>query len=53
MVATIQSGAEAITKRGRGTLVFVKHEGSWKIVHELFLGSEMKTTALKRLKTNA
>ena len=25
MVATIQSGADAITKRDRGTLVFVKH----------------------------
>jgi len=40
MVATIQSGAEAITKRERGTLVFVKHEGSWKIVHEHFSAAE-------------
>ena len=40
MVATIQSGAEAITKRDRGTLVFVKHEGSWKIVHEHFSAAE-------------
>jgi hypothetical protein len=31
MVATLQSGAEAIPKRERGTLVFVKCEGSWKI----------------------
>jgi len=36
MVATIQAGAELITKRERGTLVFVKHEDSWKIVHEHF-----------------
>jgi hypothetical protein len=40
MVATIQSGAEAITKRERGILVFVKHEGSWKIVHERFSAAE-------------
>jgi len=40
MVATIQSGAETVTKRDRGTLVFVKHEGSWKIVHEHFSGTE-------------
>jgi ketosteroid isomerase-like protein len=40
MVATIQSGAEAITKRERGTLVFVRHEGSWKIVHEHFSAAE-------------
>jgi len=40
MVATIQSGAEAITKREHGTLVFVKHEGSWKIVHEHFSATE-------------
>jgi len=39
-VATIQSGAEAITKRERGTLVFVQHEGSWKIVHEHFSAAE-------------
>jgi len=39
-VATIQSGAEAITKRERGTLVFVQHEGSWKIVHEHFSSAE-------------
>jgi ketosteroid isomerase-like protein len=36
MVATIQSGPDAITKRERGTLVLVQHEGSWKIVHEHF-----------------
>jgi len=40
MVATIPSGADAITKRDRGTLVFVKHEGSWKIVHEHFSAAE-------------
>ena len=40
MVATIDSGAEAITKRERGTLVFVQHEGSWKIVHEHFSAAE-------------
>jgi ketosteroid isomerase-like protein len=40
MVVTIQSGADAITKRERGTLVFVKHEGSWKIVHEHFSVAE-------------
>ena len=36
MVATIQSSPDAITKRERGTLVLVQHEGSWKIVHEHF-----------------
>lgn len=40
MVATIQSGAETVTKRDRGTLVLVKHEGSWKIVHEHFSAAE-------------
>ena len=40
MVATIQSGAETIMKRDRGTLVFVKHGGSWEIVHEHFSGAE-------------
>lgn len=40
MVATIQTGAEGITKRERGTVVFVKHEGSWKIVHEHFSAGE-------------
>jgi len=39
-VATIQSGAETITKRERGTLIFVQHEGSWKIVHEHFSAAE-------------
>jgi four helix bundle protein len=29
-----------ITKRERGTLIFVKHEGSWKIVHEHFSAAE-------------
>src|SRR6185503_807675 len=42
MVATIGGTSSAspqsnpITKRERGTLVFVLHEGSWKIVHEHF-----------------
>ncbi len=40
MVATIPSGADAITKRERGTLVFVKHDSSWKIVHEHFSAME-------------
>ena len=39
-VASFQSGAETITKRERGTLVFVQHEGSWKIVHEHFSTAE-------------
>jgi ketosteroid isomerase-like protein len=39
-VATIQSGAEFIIKRERGTLVFVKHKGSWKIVHEHFSAAD-------------
>ena len=40
MVATFQSGADTITKRERGTLVLVKHDGSWKIVHEHFSAGE-------------
>jgi len=40
MVATIKPGADAITKRDRGTLVFVKHEASWKFVHEHFSAVE-------------
>jgi len=36
MAASFPSGGETITKRERGTLVFVKHGGSWKIVHEHF-----------------
>lgn len=40
MVATIPSGTGAVTKHERGTLVFVKHEGSWKIVHEHFSAAE-------------
>jgi ketosteroid isomerase-like protein len=40
MIATIQSGADAITKRERGTLIFIRHEGSWKIVHEHFSAAE-------------
>ncbi len=40
MVITMQSGAETTTKRDHGTLVFVKHEGSWKIVHEHFSPAE-------------
>lgn len=40
MVAMIPSGADTITKRERGTLVLVQHEGSWQIVHEHFSGAE-------------
>jgi ketosteroid isomerase-like protein len=40
MTATFQSGADTIMKRDRGTLVFMKHEGSWKIVHEHFSALE-------------
>jgi ketosteroid isomerase-like protein len=46
MVATIGGTNSAnpqtnpTTKRERGTLVFVKHEGSWKIVHEHFSAAE-------------
>ena len=40
MVATIQSGAEAITKRDRGALALVQHESSWKIVYEHFSAAE-------------
>jgi ketosteroid isomerase-like protein len=40
MLATIQSGAGAIAKRERGTLVFVTHEGSWRIVHEHFSAAD-------------
>lgn len=46
MVATIGGTNSAsptsnpITKRERGTLVFVKHEGSWKIIHEHFSAVE-------------
>jgi ketosteroid isomerase-like protein len=40
MVAMIPSGAETVTKRERGTLILVKHEGSWKIVHEHFSPAE-------------
>lgn len=32
--ARFQSGAETISKSERATLVFVKYDGSWKIVHE-------------------
>ena len=46
MVATIGETnsaslrSDSITKRERGTLVFVQHEGSWKIVHEHFSAAE-------------
>ena len=46
MVATMGGTSSAsptstpITKRERGTLVFVKHQGSWKIVHEHFSAAE-------------
>lgn len=40
MVAVFQSGTDTITKRERGTLVFVKHESAWKIVHEHFSAAE-------------
>ena len=40
MVAMIPTGAETITKRERGTLVFAWHDGSWKIVHEHFSSAE-------------
>jgi ketosteroid isomerase-like protein len=46
MVASIGGTSSAspepnpITKRERGTLVFVKHESSWKIVHEHFSAAE-------------
>lgn len=48
MVATIagksaeDSQPNVIEKRERCTLVFVKHEGSWKIVHEHFSAAESK-----------
>jgi len=38
--AIIQSDAEATTERERGTLVFVTHEGSSKIVRKHFSGVE-------------
>jgi ketosteroid isomerase-like protein len=40
MAARFQSGGNIVTKRERGTLVFVKHDGSWKIVHEHFSATE-------------
>jgi ketosteroid isomerase-like protein len=40
MVAAIQSAAQPIIKRERGSLVFVHHAGSWKIVHEHFSAGE-------------
>ena len=40
MVATVPAGSQAVTKSERGTLVFVKHEGAWKIVHEHFSAAE-------------
>jgi ketosteroid isomerase-like protein len=36
MAATFQSSEGMVTKRERGTLVFVRHDGDWKIVHEHF-----------------
>jgi ketosteroid isomerase-like protein len=38
--ASFQAGADMVTKRERGTLVLVKHSGSWKIVHEHFSAAE-------------
>jgi ketosteroid isomerase-like protein len=38
--ASLQTGAGTVTKRERGTLVFVKHDGSWKIVHEHFSAAD-------------
>ena len=35
-MASFQSGGDTVTKRERCTLVLVKSEGSWKIVHEHF-----------------
>jgi hypothetical protein len=35
-----ETPALPITKRERGTLVFAKHEGSWKIVYEHCLAAE-------------
>jgi ketosteroid isomerase-like protein len=40
MTASFRSGADTVTKRDRGTLVFVKHGGSWQIVHEHFSAAE-------------
>jgi ketosteroid isomerase-like protein len=40
MMASFRSGADTVTKRDRGTLVFVKHGGSWQIVHEHFSAAE-------------
>ena len=36
MTATVPAGADTVTKRERGTLVFVKQNGAWRIVHEHF-----------------
>jgi ketosteroid isomerase-like protein len=40
MTANFKSGADAVTKRERGTLVLVKQGGSWRIVHEHFSAAE-------------
>jgi ketosteroid isomerase-like protein len=40
MTASFRSDAQSVTKSERGTLVFVKHDGSWKIVHEHFSAAE-------------
>jgi ketosteroid isomerase-like protein len=39
-MASFPAGADTVTKRERGTLVFVKHNGSWRIVHEHFSAAE-------------
>ena len=40
LVAMGPAGGPTVTKRERGTLVFVEHEGAWKIVHEHFSAAE-------------
>jgi ketosteroid isomerase-like protein len=38
--ASYKSGRDTVIKRERGTIIFVKHDGSWKIVHEHFSAIE-------------
>ena len=38
--STASPQSNPVTKRERGTMVFVQHEGSWKIVHEHFSAAE-------------
>jgi ketosteroid isomerase-like protein len=40
LTASFQAGAEPVTKHERGTLVLVRKEGSWKIVHEHFSAAQ-------------